>query len=353
MSSQLYQFLLKKGLEPRKAQEEFFRIVHKTIEEGSISIVQAPTGTGKTYGYLIPIIERGEKAIISTGTKLLQEQLRRDIETLRSYYFYLTGEDVDYLVLKGKSNYLCLDRLKAIPSEQVPAELEDLLDSQWDGDVEFARVDPEFWSKVCVDDDYCTPHYRSICKYRDECYYWAKLKRREKKARILIINHALLALKDFEDPQERLLVIDEAHELDKYITSSLTDGISTYTLRVEIMERILQFLPEADNVDVEGFFERNFSGLFKSEQEQVPLQDLGPYVKDFEDSILKPLNLYHKRIKEKLISEVNNFLVSSMWVSEKFAEYLRRSMLLNWEDYFQLKVSFEEPSEGEEKLIKS
>lgn len=62
MSSQLYQFLLKKGLEPRKAQEEFFSIVHKTIEEGSISIVQAPTGTGKTYGYLIPIIERGEKA---------------------------------------------------------------------------------------------------------------------------------------------------------------------------------------------------------------------------------------------------------------------------------------------------
>jgi ATP-dependent DNA helicase DinG len=352
MSSQLYQFLLKKGLEPRKAQEEFFSIVHKTIEEGSISIVQAPTGTGKTYGYLIPIIERGEKAIISTGTKLLQEQLRRDIETLRNYYSYLTGEDVDYLVLKGKSNYLCLDRLKAMPSDQVPAELEDLLESQWDGDVEFARVDPEFWSKVCVDDDYCTPHYRSICKHRDECYYWAKLKRREKKARILIINHALLALKDFEDPQERLLVIDEAHELDKYITSSLTDGISTYILRVEIMERVRQFLPEADNVDVERFFERNFSGLFKSEQEQVPLQDLGPYVKDFEDSILKPLNLYHKRIKEKLTSEVNNFLLSSMWVSERLAEYLRRSRLLDWEEYFQLKVSFEEPSEGEEKLIK-
>lgn len=70
-----------------------------------------------------------------------------------------------------------------------------------------------------------------------------KAQKKEKKARILIINHALLALKDFEDPQDRLLVIDEAHELDKYITSSLTDGISTYTLRVEIMERILQFCP--------------------------------------------------------------------------------------------------------------
>jgi ATP-dependent DNA helicase DinG len=96
---------------------------------------------------------------------------------------------------------------------------------------------------------------------------------------------------------------------------------------------------------VEGFFDRNFSNLFKSE-EQVPLQDLGPYVKDFEVRILKPLNLYHKRIKEKLTSEVNNFLLSSMWVSERLAEYLRRSRLLDWEEYFQLKVSFEEPSEG-------
>jgi ATP-dependent DNA helicase DinG len=121
---------------------------------------------------------------------------------------------------------------------------------------------------------------------------------------------------------------------------------------VEIRERVLQFFPDASNRDVEGFFERHFSGLVKSEHEQVPLQDLGTYVKDFEDSILKPLNLYHKRIKEKLISEVNNFLLSSMWVSERLAEYLRRSRLLDWEEYFQLKVSFEEPSEGEEKLIK-
>ncbi len=351
MLPQLYQFLIKKGLERRDAQEEFFNIVNKIIERGGISIVQAPTGTGKTYGYLIPIIERGEKAIISTGTKLLQEQLRRDIQTLKTYHSYLTGEEVDYLVLKGRSNYLCLDRLKDIPSDKIPAELEDLLSSNWDGDVEFARVEPELWLKVCVDEDYCTPHYRSICKYREECYYWAKLKRREKGAKILIVNHALLALKDFEDAQERLLVIDEAHELDKYITSSLTEGVSTYTLRVEIMERILQFLPNAENIDIEGFFDRNFSQLFKTE-EQVPLQDLSPYAKEFEEHILRPLNLYHKRIKEKLISEISDFLTSSMWVSERLADYLMRSRLLDWEEYFQLRISFEEPSEEEEKLIR-
>jgi ATP-dependent DNA helicase DinG len=84
-----------------------------------------------------------------------------------------------------------------------------------------------------------------------------------------------LALKDFEDPQERLLVIDEAHELDKYITSSLTDGISTYTLRVEIMERVLQFLPEANNVDVEGFLIGTSLG-FLNQRSRCPCRTWDP-----------------------------------------------------------------------------
>ncbi|WP_448588141.1 ATP-dependent DNA helicase [Thermocrinis sp.] len=350
MTSQLYNFLLSKGLEKRKAQEAFFGIVSHTIEEGGVSIIQAPTGTGKTYGYLIPIIEKNQKAIISTGTKLLQEQLRKDIETLKTYHAYLTGEEVNYLVVKGKSNYLCLDRFYQLASEKRPSELEDLVDSQWDGDVEFAQIDPELWKELCVEDDYCTPHYKGICKYREDCYYWGRLKRKERKAQVLIINHALLALKEFEDPEERLLVIDEAHELDKYLTSSLTEGISTYTLRVEIMGRVLQFLSSAD-VDVEGFFDRHFSGMFK-EEEQIPLKDLSPYIKDFEENILRPLNTYQKRIRESLISEVQKHLTSSMWVSLRLREYLQRSNLLDWEEYFQLSVSFEEPTEEEEKLIK-
>ncbi|MFN3870663.1 MAG: DEAD/DEAH box helicase, partial [Aquificaceae bacterium] len=65
----LYSFLLNRGLEKRKAQEEFFDIVLSAFEKGGTKIIQAPTGTGKTFGYLIPIIEKGQKAIISTGTK--------------------------------------------------------------------------------------------------------------------------------------------------------------------------------------------------------------------------------------------------------------------------------------------
>ncbi|WP_448584697.1 ATP-dependent DNA helicase [Thermocrinis sp.] len=351
MPFQLYNFLLNKGIERREAQEKFFHIVSHTIENGGISIIQAPTGTGKTYGYLIPILETGQKAIISTGTKLLQEQLRRDIETLKFYYSYLTGKGIDYLVLKGKSNYLCLDRFHQLPADKKPSQIEDMLESEWDGDWEFVQVDAELWKDICVEDDYCTPHYRGICKYREECYYWSRLKKRERKARILIVNHALLALKEFEDPQDRLLVIDEAHELDKYITSSLTDGISVYTLRVEIMERIVQFLPSA-KADVEEFFERHFSKMFKEETQQIPLKDLSPYLRDFEELILKPINVYYKRIKEGLISEIGNYLSSKLWISLKLRDYLQQSNLLDWEEYFQLNVSFEEPTEEEERLIR-
>ncbi|MCS7261806.1 MAG: ATP-dependent DNA helicase [Aquificaceae bacterium] len=350
---QIYQFLLKKGLERRKAQEEFFQIVLSAIEEGdnTVKIVQAPTGTGKTYGYLIPLMETRQKAIVSTGTKLLQEQLRKDIETLRSYYSYLYGKELSYLVLKGKSNYLCLDRYYDTPVEKLPAELQMAVEGTWDGDFEFVNVEPELKEKLRVEEDYCTPQYRNMCRYRQECYYWGRLKRLEKSADILVVNHALLSLKDFEDPQERVLVIDEAHELDKYITSSLTAGISLYFVRVEVMGKVLEFLKEA-NLEAEEFFRRNFEGLFSNGQEELPVNSLRPYAEDFERSILSPLLSYYESIRETLLSELRDFLEGNLFVSTKFKEYVLKNGLVDWHRYSELKASYEEPSPEEERWIK-
>ncbi|MCX8163840.1 MAG: ATP-dependent DNA helicase [Aquificaceae bacterium] len=340
-------------MEKRKVQEEFFSLVLSAIEEGNntIKIIQAPTGTGKTYGYLIPLMERGQKAIISTGTKLLQEQLRRDIETLRSYHTYLYGRDVSYLVLKGKSNYLCLDRYKDFPAESLPAELQMAVEGSWDGDFEFVSLDVELREKLCVDEDYCTPHYRNLCKHRQDCYYWGRLKRLEKSADILVVNHALLSLKDFENPEERVLVIDEAHELDKYVTSSLTYGVSLYTLRVEVMGRVLEFMRDA-RLEVEDFFVRNFENMFKDAEEELPIESLKPYSEDFEKTLLLPILGYHKRIREDLIARLTDFLTGRMFVSLKFKEYLLKSGILDWERYLELRANYEEPSEEEEAWIK-
>ncbi len=353
MALEVYEFLLKKGLERRRAQEKFFNIVLSAIEEGNncVKIIQAPTGTGKTYGYLIPLMEREQKAIISTGTKLLQEQLRRDIENLRSYYSYIYGKDISYLILKGKSNYLCLDRFYDLPVERRPTEIESLLESGWDGDFEFVSLEPELREMLCVDDDYCTSHYRQTCKYRHDCFYWGRLKRLERQADIIVVNHALLTLKDFENPEERVLVLDEAHELDKYITSSLTWGISLYTLRVDIMGKVLDFLKDA-RLELEDFFIKHFEGLFKEQKEELALESLKPYAEDFETHILRPLLYFHKTIREDLISQLTNFVTEKMFVSMTLKEYMLKSGILDWERYLELKANYEAPSEEEEKWIK-
>lgn len=344
----MYEFLVSKGLERRKVQEEFFQIMLEAFDTGGIRIVQAPTGTGKTYAYLIPIIERNQRVIISTGTKLLQEQLRRDIETLKAYAKYLLNKDVSYLVLKGKANYLCLDRYYA--SDQ-KVDLESYINSQWDGDYEFVKVPTEVWAEICVDDDYCDSHYRSICKYRRECYYWGRIKSMEKQVQILVVNHALLSLREFEDPQERVLVIDEAHELDKYVTSSLRVDLSLYTLRVGVLGRIRNFLPEA-NVDVEGFFIENFERLFKEDDEEVPLEGLRAYQEPFERQVLSPIESLYQRVRDKVLEEIWDFLEGRLFVSLKFKDYLLRLGILSWERYLALSSNYEEPSKEEENLIK-
>ncbi len=353
MALEVYEFLLKKGLERRRAQEKFFNIVLSAIEEGNncVKIIQAPTGTGKTYGYLIPLMEMGQKAIISTGTKLLQEQLRRDIETLRSYYSYIHGRDISYLILKGKSNYLCLDRFYDLPVDKRPAELEMAIEGSWDGDFEFVSLEPELREKLCVEDDYCTPHYRQTCRFRQECYYWGKIKGLERQADLLVINHALLSLKDFENPEERVLVLDEAHELDKYITSSLTFGVSLYTLRVDIMSKVLDFLKDA-RLEAEEFFIRHFEGLFKDQREERPLESLKPYAEDFEKHILSPLLLFHRTIRENLISELTEFITNKLFVSLDFKEYLLKSSLLDWEKYLDLRAEHAGPTDEEQRWIK-
>ncbi len=348
----IYQFLLNKGLEKRRVQEKFFSIVLSAIEEGNntVKLIQAPTGTGKTYGYLIPLMETGQKAIISTGTKLLQEQLRKDIESLRSVYSYLYGKDINYLILKGKSNYLCLDRYYELPPTQRPAELELAIGSSWDGDFEFVSLEPELKEKLSIDEDHCTPHYRNLCKYRNECYYWSRLKRMEQKADLLVINHALLSLKDF-DAEDRVLVIDEAHELDKYLTSSLGMSLSLYTLRREIMGRVREFIPGAD-IELEEFFAKHFGGLFKGDKEEVPLESLKAYAEAFEREVVLPLRSFFKNIRESLISELTNFTTERMFVSLKFKDYLLKTGLIDWDRYLDLKANYEEPTQEEERLIK-
>ena len=347
---ELYEFLLSKGFQRRKSQEEFFKLVTDTINEGGVKLIEAPTGTGKTFGYLIPIITHGEKAIISTGTKILQDQLRRDIELLSGYLQLLTGRDVNYVILKGKGNYLCLDRYhKENLSEEEKGNLPELLDTEWEGDLNHALV--EDISKLNVDDDYCTQAYRKNCPYYSQCFYWKRLKDRERKADILIINHSLLALKEFDDTEEKILIIDEAHELDRYLTLASTGGVSLYSVR-EFISSLSELYGKTIKVKPEKFFLDNFEEFFKEKNRtEVVLDSLSPYAEEFKVSILEPLQDIFKATLEGFKQELKEFLEERLMVSFQLKDYLEETALVPYELLDNKKASYDEADREERRII--
>jgi len=346
-----YEYLLSKGYERRRSQEEFIAIVQRLIEEGGVKLVEAPTGTGKTFAYLIPLITTGQRAIISTGTKILQDQLKRDIEFLTGHYRLLTGEEVSYAVLKGKGNYLCLDRFykEKLPTEDL-GNLPELIETGWEGDLTLSSCSQEAISKLNVDDDYCTSSYRKVCLYRDKCYYWEKLKSRERKAQILVVNHALLALKDFETTEDRILVIDEAHELDRYLTLASTSALSVYWFR-EIAGTLEKLLGKETRLSPEDFFRENFEKLFKEDSQEVSLDSLAPYVPGLRAELADPVKRFVGEFRDRLVKEIQEFLESRLMVSFKFKSFLEGTMLFPPEYLDRLKGGYEEPDEREKELI--
>ena len=96
------------GFIPRVAQQEMARAVEDTLSHGGVLVVESGTGTGKTFAYLTPLVLSGRRAIISTATKHLQEQIfNRDLPQVAA----ALGAKVDAVLLKGRANYLCHYRL--------------------------------------------------------------------------------------------------------------------------------------------------------------------------------------------------------------------------------------------------
>ena len=110
------------GFKPREPQRQMAVAVTQAIEKGQPLVVEAGTGTGKTYAYLAPALRAKKKVIISTGSKALQDQLySRDLPTVSKALKY-TG---NVALLKGRSNYLCLERLEqqALAGGDLPVQI--------------------------------------------------------------------------------------------------------------------------------------------------------------------------------------------------------------------------------------
>ncbi len=364
-----YKILLNLGYEKRKSQEKMFKIINKYLdqEEHFIALIEAPTGTGKSFGYLVPIIEHNQKAIVSTKTKILQEQLRRDLEYLSSIKKDYFGEPIKYLILKGKGNYLCLDRFydkelqlkqKTIFGTQVDftKELKDLIDSKaWDGDVEFSSVSADVWIDINVDDNYCDSVYRKACPYLRECFYYAKLRRKEQDTDMLVVNHSLLVLKDFIDQEERLLVIDEAHELDEALVKSATVNLSTIGI-MRTISKLMDMLPleEKDkvNIDIISIFKNIFENYFENKKtNSIPI-DEPFFTKEILNLIYFPISKSLQELKSYVIETVKQRIEYKNSVSLTFKNFLKEVLLFEENFIERFSTHLEEPEKMELELIK-
>jgi len=229
---------------PRAAQVELASAIEDTLEAGGMLVAEAGTGIGKTLAYLVPVIESGSRAILSTGTKTLQDQLFfRDLPLVAE----ALGKRPQAALLKGRANYLCLHRMELTrergeyPTRDAPAQMARVV--EWstrtrDGDLSVADVLPEdsgLWPLVTSTNENCLG---TKCPDYDDCHV-ARARRRAQEADIVVVNHHLLfadmALKQkgFGEvlPGAELFVIDEAHQAPEL--ASRFFGVSLTARQVE------------------------------------------------------------------------------------------------------------------------
>ncbi len=249
----------------RAQQQQMADAIQTAFEQKQDLIVEAGTGTGKTFAYLVPALISGKKVIISTGTKNLQDQLfKKDIPLVRK----ALKVPVSCALLKGRSNYLCLHRLKQQQSnlDNLPPRSISQIHgiSSWaqqtkTGDVSEHITIPEgdmLWSRVTSTSENCIG---SDCEDYQQCHVMLA-RRAAQAADLVVINHHLL-LSDMsllEDgfgellPSADAYIIDEAHQLAEIASNFFGIGVSTQQfveLGSDVKKEYLQAINETKQVD--------------------------------------------------------------------------------------------------------
>ncbi len=210
----------------RQEQIDMATGVAAALEQQSRLVVEAGTGTGKTFAYLVPALLSGRRVIVSTGTKNLQEQLfYKDLPVIRKSL----GVSVRLALLKGRGNYLCLHRLERAESSgriRNPAVLAELRAiREWSirtrsgdiSEVEAVREDAQVWPRVTSTADNCLG---TECPLYANCFV-VKARRAAQEADVVVVNHYLLfadlSLREegFGEvlPGADAIILDEAHQL--------------------------------------------------------------------------------------------------------------------------------------------
>ncbi|EJG1128739.1 ATP-dependent DNA helicase [Vibrio parahaemolyticus] len=230
------------GFQARQPQIDMAEAVSSAIKEQSQLVVEAGTGTGKTFAYLVPALLSGKKVIISTGSKNLQEQLyHRDLPLMVN----VLGFYGQVALLKGRSNYLCLDRLsrqmvESHTNESDPTLLTQLVKVRsWSsetktgdlGDCEDLPEDSMIIPTITSTNDNCLG---KECPSYTDCFV-LKARKRAMDSDIIVVNHHLfladLAIKEtgFGEliPEADVFIFDEAHQLPDIASEYFGQSVSS------------------------------------------------------------------------------------------------------------------------------
>jgi ATP-dependent DNA helicase DinG len=231
------------GFTPREAQQQMAEAVERALHLNAELIVEAGTGTGKTFGYLVPIFLSQKKTIISTGTKNLQDQLFfKDIPLIKK--LFPTPSKI--VLLKGRANYLCQFRLKKnleegrLASRQLVSQLHII--QEWStatdkGDIAELNAVPEdstIWREVTSTPDNCL---NQDCDFYKTCFV-VKARNDAMGADVLVVNHHLffadIALQEsgFGEllPGAEAVIFDEAHHIPEIASQFFSQILSSRQL---------------------------------------------------------------------------------------------------------------------------
>lgn len=252
------------GFRPRQAQTDMAKAVVQAIDEQAQLVVEAGTGTGKTFAYLAPALLGQHRCIVSTGTKNLQEQLyHRDLPVMRK----ALASNKSVALLKGRANYLCLHRLRqhsgntVLLDKTALAHFSDVrawantTDSGDIGELQSLPEDSKIIPFVTSTVDNCLGR---DCVDYEECYL-VKARKKAMEADLVVVNHHLffadLALKDtgFGEliPDVKTIIFDEAHQLPEIASTYFGESLSSRQLQdlVRDLEQVYRTqLKDADQL---------------------------------------------------------------------------------------------------------
>ncbi len=247
--------LAQQGRSIRQSQMQMVEAVSQALHENHFLVVEAPTGTGKTFAYLIPGVlwarSNDQPVIIATHTRLLQEQMKEDLEHVQNSL----GVPFQAQVLQGMRNYLCLEQMVAILSQVETKKLDaeerfiwlsllSWLASTQDGLLEqmpywVVSTFPllEQWRNQFRADRQACSH--DTCASCGTCFHHLA-HQKARQADVVVMNHALLLAKDWVQegfPFSRVMV-DEAHNLENVATDANTTEVSWTSLHY-LINRLL------------------------------------------------------------------------------------------------------------------